>query len=255
MRLTKIAFFSFLSLDDRNYSVETHSHNTYEINVILGGSMEVVVNDNTFILSPGDAFIWNGNSSHYNKLGPENHVEFVTAHFQTDEKISDEILPIHHKFPPEKMHLVKMFISEAKWHGTDPDSPAISLLEAIVRLCLCKTDAAQFSNDASAIIYGKVIRLMSRYSVSNIPKIQDLAELCGVSATTLKNAFKQQTGKSIKKYYNDLRVEYAKEMLLSGDSTKQVADMLSFSSVSYFLHFFKNNTGMTVREFLSKNKS
>ncbi len=254
MKLTKINFFSFVSLDTQNYRVERHNHNTYEINVVVGGSMEVAVDNESFRLFPGDALLWNANSYHYNKLGKDEHAEFVTVHFETDEKISDAMLPVYHQFQREKMHLIRMFISEAKDHGTDSESPALSLLEAIVKMCLCKTEATVFSNDTSALIYGKVMRLMAIHSVRDIPKIQDMADLCGVSATTLKNAFKQQTGKSIKKYYNDLRIQYAKDMLLNGDSTKQVADTLSFSSVPYFLHFFKNNTGMSVREFLSQNK-
>ena len=254
MKLTKIGFFSFVSLDEQNYRVEKHKHDTYEINVIFGGNMEVAVGEDTFQLLSGDALIWNANSYHFNILGNDEHVEFVTVHFETDEKIADDLLPIFHHFSPEKMHLVRMFISEAKDHGTDSESPAIPLLEAIVKICLCKTEATLFSNDTSAMIYGKVMRLMALHSIRNIPKIQDMADLCGVSATTLKNAFKQQTGKSIKKYYNDLRIQYAKDMLLNGDSAKYVAKELCFSSVSYFLHFFKNNTGMSVREFLSQNK-
>ena len=255
MKLNEIIFFAFLSLDARNYRLEAHKHDTYEINVILSGSMEVTVGDDTFRLSPGDTLIWDANFHHYNRLGSEEHVEFVTVHFRTDEKISEGILPVYHRFSLEKMNLINLFISEAKDHGTGSDSPALPLLEAVVKMCLCKTEATRFSNDTSATLYGKVIRLMSIYSVQNIPKIQDMAELCGVSATTLKNAFKQHTGKSIKKYYNDLRIRYAKEMLLHGDGTKHVASVLHFSSVSYFLHFFKNNAGVSVREFLSQHKS
>lgn len=254
MRLNEIDFFSFISLDTKNYRVEEHKHDTYEINVILGGNMEVTVDDHDYLLIPGDTLIWDANSRHHNKLGSEGHAEFVTAHFRTDEKIPGEMLPIRHTFPPEKMNLINMFISEAKDHGTDSDSPAIPLLEAIVKMCLCKTQANRFSNDTSATVYGKAIRLMSIYSVQNIPKIQEMANLCGVSATTLKNTFKKQTGKSIKKYYNDLRIQYAKEMLLRGDSTKHVAGVLHFSSVTYFLHFFKNNTGMSIRDFLRQYK-
>ena len=251
MKLSEIKFFGFIGLDMQNYRLEGHKHNTYEINVILGGNLEVTVGDSVFLLVPGDALIWNAGTYHFNKLGADEHAEFVTVHFTTDEKIPEEMLPLYHRFPLEKMHLINMFISEAKDHGTAADSPAISLLEAIVKMCFQKTEASRFSSDASATLYGKVIRLMSIHSVQDIPKIDELASICGVSATTLKNAFKQHTGKSIKKYYNDLRVQYAKEMLIHGDSTKHVADVLRFSSVSYFLHFFKNNTGMSVREFLS----
>lgn len=255
MKLNEIIFCSFLSLDTQNYRFEGHKHDTYEINIILDGNMEVTVGEDTFMLFPGDALIWNANLYHYNKVGNEEHAEFVTVHFKTDERISEEMLPIRHRFTLKKMFLINLFISEAKTHGTDPDSPAISLLEAIVKICLCKTEAPEFSNDTSATIYGKVVRLMATHSVRTLPTIPEMAELCGVSETTLKNAFKQQTGKSIMKYYNEMKIQYAKDMLRQGLSAEKVAKYLSFSSTSYFSQFFKHNTGMSVREFLSRNKS
>ena len=254
MKLNEIIFWSFLSLDTQNYRFEGHKHDTYEINIILDGNMEVTVGDDTFMLFPGDALIYNADLFHYNKVENEEHAEFVTVHFRMDESIPEEMLPILHRFTLNKLFLINMFISESKTHGTDPDSPAFSLLETIVKICLCKTEAPEFSNDTSATIYGKVVRLMAMHTARTLPTIPEMAHLCNVSETTLKNAFKQQTGKSIYKYYNDTRIQYAKDMLRQGLSAEKVAEYLTFSSTSYFSQFFKNNTGMSVREFLSQYK-
>ena len=96
---------------------------------------------------------------------------------------------------------------------------------------------------------------MATYPSQTLPKIPEIAQICGVSERTVKNAFKKQTGKSIKKYYNDLRIQSAKKLLLQGKSTGECAKWLSFSSVSYFSQFFKKNTGMSIREFLQQYKT
>ena len=254
MRVTKIEFFSFLSLDSSHHS-ENHSHATYEINLVLDGNLDVTIEENTFNLFPGDVLLWKANRSHHDKVGGEGHADFASVHFLLNEDIPEDMLPAHYRFDSEKMLLFNMFISEAKNYGTGDDSPAISFLETIVKICLRGSAAPHFFNDNSAKIYGKIFRLMAIRPAQVFPKIPEIAQLCGVSETTVKNAFKKQTGKSIKKYYNDFRIESAKKMLLQGKSTGECAKQLYFSSVSYFSQFFKKNTGMSIREFLRQYKT
>ena len=254
MRLSKIEFFSFISLDPDNYRFEDHRHNTYEANIVLDGDMEVTVEENAYHLTSGNVLIWGPNCYHYNKLGSDNHVEFATVHFLADEDFLEADQPIFCHFDTEKMVLFNLFVGEAKSHGTEANSPAIPLLEAIIKMILCRSDTPHFFNNNSAKIYGKVIRMMALHSVRTIPKIPELARRCGVSETTLKNAFKQHSGKSVKKYYNDMRIQYAKDMLLSGMSANKVAETLGFSSLSYFSQFFKRNAGLSVRDYVAQFK-
>ena len=254
MRVTKIDFFCFSSLDSSHHS-ESHSHATYEINLVLDGNLDVTIEENTFNLFPGDILLWKANMVHHNKVGGEGHAEFASVHFLLSEDIPEGVLPVHYHFDSEGMLLFNMFISEAKNYGTGEDSPAISLLETIIKISLRGSDAPHFFNDNSAKIYGKIFRLMATYPSQTLPKIPEIAQICGVSERTVKNAFKKQTGKSIKKYYNDLRIQSAKKLLLQGKSTGECAKWLSFSSVSYFSQFFKKNTGMSIREFLQEYKT
>ena len=254
MRVTKIDFFCFSSLDSSHHS-ESHSHATYEINLVLDGNLDVTIEDNIFNLFPGDVLLWKANMVHYDKVGDEGHADFASVHFLLNKDIPAGMLPAHYHFDFGKMLLFNMFISEAKNYGIDEDSPAISLLETIIKISLRGSDAPHFFNDNSAKIYGKIFRLMATYPSQTLPKIPEIAQICGVSERTVKNAFKKQTGKSIKKYYNDLRIQSAKKLLLQGKSTGECAKWLSFSSVSYFSQFFKKNTGMSIREFLLQYKT
>ena len=254
MRLSKIEFFSFISLDPENYRFEGHKHNTFEANIVLDGDMGVTVGEDAYHLASGDVLIWGPDRYHYNELGSENHVEFATVHFLADGDFPEAEQPIFYHFDTEKMVLFNLFVGEAKSHGVEENSPAIPLLEAIIKMILCRSDTPHFFNNNSAKIYGKVIRMMALHSMQTIPKIPELARRCGVSETTLKTAFKHHSGKSIKKYFNDLRIQYAKDMLLSGMSANKVAETLRFSSLSYFSQFFKKNAGLSIRDYLSQFK-
>ncbi|MBR4911186.1 MAG: helix-turn-helix domain-containing protein [Clostridia bacterium] len=253
MRLKEITFFRWFSLDTA-YSFSGHNHDTYEANIVLSGNMNVTIEGKIFELSAGDILFWSPGFYHCNHVGSEKHVEFVSTHFCFEKEDSNEKEVIFYHLSSEDMPLVNMLISKAENSGYGEDSVALSLLEAIIRISRLNAEAPHFFNDSSARVYGKIIKLMDDNSVRTLPTIPEMARICNVSPATLKRTFKKHTGKSIKRYYNDLRIQYAKDMLLEGRSASRVAENLQFSSVSYFSQFFKSKTGMCVREFLSKYK-
>ena len=253
MRLNKITFFRWFSLD-HSYNFEGHNHCTYEANIILSGNMIVTIEDKVFELASGDVIIWAPNMFHCNRVGNEKHVEFISVHFNFDGDFLKEKEIVFHHLSRSKIPIVNILLSESETNGYDEGSATLPLLEALIILCYKDSQAPHFFNDNSAKTYGKIAKIMDDCSIINLPKISEMAKQCGVCETTLKEAFKKHTGKSIKKYYNETRIQYAKEMLLEGQNASEVAANLRFSSVSYFSQFFKNNSGMTVREFLSQFK-
>lgn len=253
MRLTEITFFRWFSLDT-SYSFAGHNHDTYEANIVLSGNMNVTIEEKIFELSAGDILFWSPGFFHCNHVGSEKHVEFVSVHFRLEKENSGEKEVVFHHLSSEDMPLVNMLISNAENSGYGKDSVALLLLETIIRISRLNAEVPHFFNDSSAKIYGKIIKLMDDNSVRTLPTIPEMARICNVSAATLKRTFKKHTGKSIKRYYNDLRIQYAKKLLLEGKNASQVTENLQFSSISYFSQFFKNNTGMSVREFLSQYK-
>ncbi|MBO4693322.1 MAG: AraC family transcriptional regulator [Clostridia bacterium] len=253
MRLTEITFFRWFSLD-MSYFFSGHKHDTYEANLVLSGNMNVTVEEKIFELSAGDILFWSPGLFHCNHVGNEKHAEFVSIHFCLEKAGAAEKEVVFHHFNSDDMLLVNMLIGKAEHGGYGENSVALPLLEAIIRISSLNAEIPHFFNDSSAQIYGKTIKLMDDCSITTLPTIPEMARICNVSAATLKRAFKKHTGKSIKKYYNDLRIQYAKKMLLEGKNATQVTENLQFSSISYFSQFFKSNTGMSVREFLSKYK-
>lgn len=70
----------------------------------------------------------------------------------------------------------------------------------------------------------------------------DLSYLC--------RHFKQETGKTISQYINEIKLKESKRLIRDTDLTlAQIAMQLGFSSQSYFHYVFKKVTGMTPREY------
>ncbi len=65
--------------------------------------------------------------------------------------------------------------------------------------------------------------------------------------------YKKKTGKNIKDYINEYRLEQAKELL--NDSRVRVSDVaaeVGYSNFSYFSTLFKKYTGLTPNEYRQK---
>lgn len=76
--------------------------------------------------------------------------------------------------------------------------------------------------------------------------LHELAAQMGYSQNYLCKKFKQETGQNIRDYINSIRIEKAKDMLLSQTCTiQEVSEQLHFSSQSYFCKLFKEATGYT----------
>ena len=81
-------------------------------------------------------------------------------------------------------------------------------------------------------------------------KIQDIYNEYPVARCTLIQEFKKCTGMTIVQYQKKMKMEYAAQLLLnSGYQITEIAQILEFESLSHFLRIFKEQYGMTPKEY------
>ncbi len=81
-----------------------------------------------------------------------------------------------------------------------------------------------------------------------------LAEISGMSRTSLSVKFNRSTGMSLPNYINELRIEQAKHLLRSSRlSVSAVASRTGFASDSFFIREFKKRAGMTPIAFRTRS--
>lgn len=98
-------------------------------------------------------------------------------------------------------------------------------------------------------VIGKGIHYME-----NDPKqelsISQVADLCNISEIYFRRLFKEYAGCSPIEFRLNAKIERAKQLLLYETlSTEQIADLLNFSTSSYFCSQFKKHTGKTPLEY------
>ena len=89
-------------------------------------------------------------------------------------------------------------------------------------------------------------------------RLDNMAELVGMSPSAFSRFFKMRTGKSLSDYILDIRLGFAARMLV--DSTKNISEICyesGFNNLSNFNRIFKSKRGSTPRDFRAlykKNK-
>ncbi|MBR4910880.1 MAG: AraC family transcriptional regulator [Clostridia bacterium] len=267
MRVTYISFYYLFNVN-RDHIFEGHNHNNFEANVVLSGELEVTIQNNVIKLTKGDMIFWPADMTHNNRA-LEDGTRFIAVHFGLSNNTFIKNNIVFRHLGQDELATVKLFMNEAQ-KGSSPKNgladiaakqdeagkpkdgaAAIPLLESLILLSVENSHNLQLSEDFSAQVFRRAFNAMNS-NLSSELTVPEIAKLCGVCQTTLKKAFSRHAGKGIKKYYNELRIEAAKNMLESGKNITETAFSLGFSSSSYFSQFFKNNTGENPKVYLKR---
>ena len=85
-------------------------------------------------------------------------------------------------------------------------------------------------------------------------EISDLAFITGYTDYYLSRKFKKETGKNLLSYICEQKIEYAKTLLVTTDTSIQsISERLQFCSRSYFTDMFRRHTGMLPKEYREKS--
>lgn len=84
--------------------------------------------------------------------------------------------------------------------------------------------------------------------------LEDVGNAASLSPNYLNSLFKKEKGMTIQQYIRTRRIEAAKNMILYSDYTEtEVAEFLAFSSSSHYIKIFREDVGLTPRQYRQKN--
>jgi len=92
--------------------------------------------------------------------------------------------------------------------------------------------------------------LLLEANIGSIKNVSQYAELLNLSAFQLNAITKTSVGKTVSDLINDQIILEAKRYLLAtSNQIKDIADLLGYEDVSYFIRFFKKQTGLSPEAF------
>ena len=106
-------------------------------------------------------------------------------------------------------------------------------------------------NDFDMLSANNVIRksidIMNNNILSDMT-ISDISYSLGMSLTNFSTIFKKAMGMAPNKYFTNLKLRKAKEMLVY-QSVTEVAFSLGYDNISYFINIFKKSFGITPKQY------
>ena len=108
--------------------------------------------------------------------------------------------------------------------------------------------------ERSASSYSSRLEMAREYIDTHLTEsfsIADLAEISDMSTTSFRREWLRAYGETSVQYRDRRRLESAVSYLMSGYyNVNEVAALLGFEDVSYFVRFFKKHKGVTPRKYM-----
>lgn len=247
-RITKIP-----RIIERTNSVGWHIDNMYYeedyvIALILEGETEYIIQGRKYQVRKNDVILFPPKTMRSGRTNPENpwsfiNITFRMEHNESSKKYFDKSILIW----KDAGETVRKQFQEASgaWTGKNPlYQVKCSLLatEILYKLLLSEMPYHKVPHIKKLEKARQQIQAHFREELS----VEELADSIGLSVSYFRRLFHEAYGCSPMQYIVNLRIENARDLLLSGEVNVTEAALLSgFEDIYYFSTLFKRKTGMT----------
>lgn len=105
------------------------------------------------------------------------------------------------------------------------------------------------SQSMEELLFHKIDEAIEKYYSNSEFNLDVMASIFHYSPYHFGRLFKNMRGESFRQYLAKYRIERAKEFLAKGDKPNEVAFQTGFSSISYFCTVFKNQAGVSPKQY------
>lgn len=255
-KITNISRTIFDRIFEKEFAFEGEAHDFWEIVFVISGKIEIVENENIYIMSEGDV-IFHAPMEFHKICATENTSPHVlnmsfTAAGSLPSNLKDGVFMLNSEQAQAYIKLFKFIKNNLIENDSDDGftaQEAGNRLESfIIRLCSESQSKKNYSTTPSALLYKSLVKLMKE-EVNNNQSIKNFSEKSFISVSYIKLLFQRYAGISPKTYYNNLRIIEAKNLLEQGLSVTDAANKMNFSSPNNFVRFFKSITSVTPHQY------
>ena len=244
-----------LSKNHPRYHMQTHWHKDMEIIRVTTGVLDAQIGDTLFSLKEGESVYIPGGIAHgaqptdceYECVVLSPSVMYSTQKVRTIIK-SRVLFPVKFYKNPDVDLICECLENEEDGY----EFKVISSLFKIVNSALENQTLFVGRNNYRVDKIKPAIDYIRGNFSGNI-ELKILAEECSMSSNYFCKIFKDVTGQTPTEYITTYRLNMACEMLLSGSKVTDTAYDCGFNDLSYFIHVFKKNIGISPKQY-SQNK-
>ncbi len=236
------------------YSSAGELHDFWEAVFVLKGEAEITADDTIYHLKAGQMIFHPPMEFHRLKNASDEAIEiliisFVAAcfpiagrlicSFPSAEPISSYVKKLRH------LLLTRGFLLLTPAPHSNPGAiqQTVNDIENyFLDLLTCGEESASGAKGRRAEQYAAAVTTMHQHLQERLCAAE-LATQCGMSVSTLQKLFFQYTGMGMMRYYHNLRMHRARQLLSEGKTVKEVAAALGFEDQNYFSTAYRRYFG------------
>ena len=265
MHSTDFEAFNYADMNGR--LVARHRHNFYEILFFHKGNVTYEIDDQSYVLQPGDIVLLPKEHPHNPIIrSGEPYIRSViwvseeyirridpSASLLNIFNIKDKDGKTQHvmRLPVNKSGPLLLYAQNAADESVF-NYPHAKLMQssliAYILVQLSRYAAVDDKNPEDDSICSKVKEYLDYHFTENI-SLDDLEEKFYVSKFHLSRVFKQQTGSSIHEYITKLRMTLARQLLYTDAPLNEIYQSCGYNSYSSFFRSFKARYGCSPNDF------
>lgn len=259
----------FVSKGKMTKNSRYHNHDFTEITFILSGKAQYCVEGNIYSVKAGDLLICNSGINHNNIVVNEKEptteffVGFTDFHFKNmpsnsfNLKNGDYILHTDNKLRQELIKYCHAMLAENETNQVGKyfmiKANLIQFLLLIIRQNVEPShhqESYHFDSHFKSYAVNQIISYLDAHYSEKI-SLDGIAQNMYLSSVYISKIFKEETGESPISYLIKIRLEKAKEMLVSADydSIKKIANLVGYEDAYHFSKLFKKYYGVSPLHF------
>jgi len=216
----------------------------------VGGRAEYQCAGQRFEVTKGDLLFFPRGLAHSGQSDPQSPWSFFSTAFDLvllDRRAESALERLPPRSTPENFvecqaifrELERLWVARETGFLLRCRSIVLQLLHAHVRACQGEAPGVLHAGRLAG-----VVALLQKHPARTFG-LEELAEMAELSPSRFRVLFKEYTGHSVVRYQNWLRINRAKDLLLSGEySVTEAAAETGFDDVYYFSRLFKKLTGI-----------
>lgn len=240
-----------------------HTHNHLELFYIVGGKGQFLIQDQMFPVDVNKLVIINPNILHTEVSLNAQPLEYIVLgisgiELATSENSNDQFCILDPFESVEISSCLRNILREMELKNTGYEDICQAYMEILI-IRLMRNTALTVQVEPQVTSGNRQCAAIKRYIDLHFKEpltLEQLSEEAHMNKYYLSHAFKREYGVSPINYLISRRIDESKYLLAETDlSMSQIAQLLGFSSLSYFSQVFRKAHGSSPMEFRQNSKS
>lgn len=270
---TLIKNIAFITAFEANYNTDFYFkgeyHDFWEIVVVLSGNIGVTADENIYHLNSRNLIVHKPMEFHRLWVEGDKSPQLLIFSFKADIDESFLLNNLVLDLTDFQNNILELFLNHVRtakettsaengtWLNFLPekwDNDFAYTASVILQMLLISlTRKSNIIQKVTNTIYQRAVTVLRENCEAWI-SVDEVAASCGCSTSQLKKTFAKYSNHGVHKYFLNIKLQRAMQLLESGMTVSGVSDRLMFNNPNYFSIVFKRETGISPSDYKKQQR-